>query len=69
MPSVTAGTSPDAGRNSLKESRIDEDRTQRREQRQVGGATGSREDNSPAAAGKAARRRRGKPRKHVSEND
>jgi hypothetical protein len=60
---------PDAGRNSLKKSRIDQDRQQRHEQPKVSGAAGSPDDSSPAAAEEAARRRRGKTRKHVSEDD
>jgi hypothetical protein len=60
---------PDAERNSLKKSRIDGDRQQRGEQPVVGGATGAPADTSRRAAVKAARKRRGKTGKHVSEDD
>jgi hypothetical protein len=58
----------DAERNTLHKSSIELDRQQRQEQPEVPGATGTPEDASPRAAEVKARKRRGKTKKHVSDD-
>lgn len=57
-----------ADRNSLRRSAIEMERQQRREQPQVGGATGMPDDTSPEAAELKARKRRGKTEKHTRDD-
>jgi hypothetical protein len=61
-------TMPNAGKNSLNRSGADAARQQRQEQPEVPGATGKPDDDSPEAALAAARKRRGKTRKHTSDD-
>jgi hypothetical protein len=57
-----------ADRNTLHRSRIDMERQQRREQPKVSGASGAPNDVSPKAAEGKSRKRRGKTKKHTSED-
>jgi hypothetical protein len=57
-----------ADQNNLKGSSMESERQQRQEQPQVPGARGAPEDVSPAAAEVQARKRRGKTRKHTSDD-
>jgi hypothetical protein len=57
-----------AKRNTLRRGSIDMNRQQRQEQPEVPGATGTREEVSPEVAQVKARKRRGKTKKHISED-
>ena len=59
---------PRADRNTLRHSRIELDRQQRKEQPQVPGATGAPDETTPRAAEVKARKRRGKTEKHISDD-